>query len=291
MLSNRELSGLIWLVVLLVWALAKERAVRRSLLACVRSVFSPKLLTSFVIGAAWVAALVIAARLIGLWTTTLIGETALWFIITGIGGMFLALTRLGSDPRLFTNMLARIFAFSGLVAGLVNVFVFPLWVELILTPTLAMLAGVSVVARVKPETQRVGRAAQTLLATAGVAFAIYGVTKLVVAWSPALGRDVGRALVLPIWLSVGWTPFLFVVSLLMAYEGTFLRIGLSTTDIDTRRRARRAVVAECRLSVHEVAGLRQPWLGRLVRARSNVSARRVLINYKRERGWHIRERP
>lgn len=287
MLNNRELSGLIWLAILFVWALTRDRAIWRSLLACMRSMLEPKLLTSFMLGAAWVAAFVLAAQRLGLWKTTLIGETALWFIITGVGGMFMSLTRLGSDQGFFTHMLARIFALSELAAGLVNLFVFPLWVELILTPALAILVGVSVVAKLKPKTQQVDRATQFLLAIAGATFVIYVIAKLALTWSPALGRDVGRALVLPIWLSLSWIPFLFVVSLLMAYEGTFLRIGFSTADADAKRRAQRAVITECRLNVHDVAGLQQPWLGRLVRARSNASVRRVLANYKRERGRHF----
>lgn len=250
-----------------------------------RCLAAPKVAGPLILGAAYLAGLVIAGRAADLWDTALVGETVLWFVISATGMMF-SLTKLDDDPRFFTHLAVRTLAVSGFVAGVVNLFVFPLWAELILAPILGLLAGVTALAAAtagNSDNELAGRVAGSLLALIGVGFLVYVVVKLASDWSLALGKEVGRDLALPVWLSLGWLPYLFVTALFMVYELAFMRIGFATDDADARRRASRAVLLECRLNVHDVAGLGAPWLGRLVRARSMDSARRLLVNYKRER--------
>jgi len=282
MISNRELAAAIWLVILVVWGAATSAPIRRCMRGLIRALFARKFAASIVLGAAYASAWVYAARAAGLWDSALVGETAIWFILSGLTSMA-SVSVLRDRQRFFTQATLRIFSAAGFLVAIANLFVLPLYGELVLTPFLGLLAGVTALPRKTADDATAIRTAQALLSLAGAAFLIYGVVTLATDWSVSLATYAGRDVALPIWLSLVWLPFLFSFALVTSYESAFLRIGFATDDGDVRRRARRALVCECGLNVHAVAELGHPWIGRLVRARSPATARRLLSHYKQHR--------
>lgn len=280
-LSNREFAGLVWLALLVVVVAVVSEGTRASLRAVARCFAAPKVAGPLLFGGVYVAAWVLLARAVHIWDTALVGETTLWFVITAFP-MLLALGDLSRRPRFFSETALRIFGIAGLLTGLANLFVFPLYVELILAPVVGLLAGMSAL-RQTLENAAAIRLIRTLLGLTGIAFLVYCAVTLATDWSATLGASVGRDLALPIWLSLAWLPYVFLFALAMSYEAAFLRISFHTDDAAARRRARRALVRECGLNVHAVAELAAPWIGRVVRAHTMASARRVIANYKRNR--------
>ena len=284
MLSNRDWAGVFWICVFVIWA-AADRSLRDSLrptlAGLLRQLLGPKILAPLVIGAIGVTGLVLILRSFQLWDTALVAETAIWFLLAA-PALMLSLTNLENDPRFFTHKALRIVSVTGLLTGFANVFVFPIYVELVLAPLLALLAGIVVVAELNPRHAGVGRASGVVLALAAVAFLCYGAVELATG-SDAAAESVGRALAAPIWLSLGWLAYLRVVAVPMTYEVTWLRIGLATDNAAAGRRSKLALLRECRLNVHDVASFGAPWIGRLVRARSMASARTIVRNFKHAR--------
>lgn len=281
MLSNREFAGLVWLALLVVVVTVTRQGTRASLRAVARCFAAPKVAGPLLLGGAYTAAWVLLARTVHVWDTALVGETALWFVITAFP-MLLSLSELSRRPRFFSETALRIFGVAGLVAGLANLFVFPLYVELILAPVIGLLAAASALPQTAENAAAISLI-RTLLVLAGIAFLIYSAVTLATDWTATLGSSVGRDLALPAWLTLAWLPYVFLFALAMSYEVAFLRISLHTDDEAARRRARRALVRECGLNVHAVAEFAAPWIGRVVRAHTMPSARQVIANYKRSR--------
>jgi hypothetical protein len=88
---------------------------------------------------------------------------------------------------------------------------------------------------------------------------------------------------MPIWLTVGILPVIFMVALLSHYELLFMRLGFATSDPQVLRRSRRAAVLGLRLHNTAVGQFGGAWLQKLVNAETSRAARQVVKDYRRSR--------
>jgi len=163
----------------------------------------------------------------------------------------------------------------------VNLAAFPLWVELMLLPTLVLLGALSAVSGLKPETAVVKRMTDALVGVIGVVVLVGTAAYLMGRWPSLDPVDVARLLALPVWLTFATLPFIFVFSLYANYETAFMRIDRAAgKDPRARWRAKTALVASFRLrnrELHRFAGMGP---SDLAGARSWGDARRI-IAYRR----------
>ena len=80
-LNNRELAVLLWIVVVLGWALTKAE-LRKSLLGLIRAALAWKLALSFGLMVAYTILMVLALRALRLWDTSNLKPTILWALTT-----------------------------------------------------------------------------------------------------------------------------------------------------------------------------------------------------------------
>jgi hypothetical protein len=95
---------------------------------------------------------------------------------------------------------------------------------------LVLLAAVS---ENNQEHALVYRLVNGVLTAVGVALAAFVAVRLVVDFDAA---KTGRSLALPVWLTLGTMPLIYIVGLLSAYQQAFGGIDLHTDDPAQRRR-------------------------------------------------------
>src|SRR6202165_2365703 len=136
-LNSREDALLLWFIVIVgyaSYASAKSGGgLGSSFGEVLRSFFLTKLIFVFGSAAAYAALVVLAAERLGLWHTTALRETIYWF-----GGTSFVLVGDGISAKTgesFMRMiLRRAVAFTIMVEFLVNLYVFPFLVEVVLVP-------------------------------------------------------------------------------------------------------------------------------------------------------------
>jgi hypothetical protein len=210
-LDSREKAILVWTLLLLAYVLRKDRSIASSMLGVLRSMFAPKLAVVWITAAAYCAALVVAADLVGLWHTSAIKETVYWFIGSGAvltGGAMIART----FDEAYAHRIARnAVRFTLLVEFLVTLYVMPLAAELVLVPLIALILMVQVVAEHDPNAAAVKKLLDRTLALLGLGVLAWVSVRVVSDPHWLLTRQHAESLLLPPALTLAFVPFLYAM--------------------------------------------------------------------------------
>jgi hypothetical protein len=98
-----------------------------------------------------------------------------------------------------------------------------------------------------------------------------------------------RQFALPVWLTIGSLPLIFVLAVFSTYEVAFVHIGLGPKDVHAQRRAKLALIMELRLRVRDVARFRGYWAHQAVKAGSVRGARAVVRQFLQDRAEAAQE--
>jgi hypothetical protein len=273
-MNSREKATLIWLAIVLAGCLLKAE-IRGSLWALVKAFFSPKIIGPTVTLAAWTVGMCAVGHRVGLWKTDVRNDTVVWFATVGFA-FFFSLEKV-SAGGFFRTTARRAIAVTVFVEAFANLAVLPLVLELLLLPVAAFLAAMAAVSETRAELLPVRRLVSGILGAIGILLLLYGVIEL------AGHFDVGhtfRTLALPVWLTFGVMPFIYIVGLRSAYETAFALIDIRTDDRTQRKRAKQALRRTARWNAPQLSGFAGHWIGDLVQAGSDDAAHRVMDEWR-----------
>ncbi len=277
-LNSRELAIVVWLGVLLIWGLTRSE-IRASLKAVVISAAHLKILGPILGLVGYVACLCVVTEGVGLWSTSLIKETILWFVISGLV-LFGNFTKVMQGRRLVTRKALLALVGTVLVEFYMNWFVMAIWAELILQPFVALLAMTLVVAEQKPEFESARRVLNALLGTVGLAIAAFVAIQLFSKWEEIDKARSLREFALPLWLTISVTPVVYLVAVLAAYEVAFLRIDFTKEEAGNRKRAKIALWTTFFVRIQPIGAFGGRWATEAVSADSLREARGVIRAYR-----------
>jgi hypothetical protein len=215
--NNRELAAVIWLGAFLVWALTRHD-VRSALAQFVVALVQPKLLVALLGMLAYLGGLIYLASLAELWGYSLVGDTMAWFVITGFGLFLNSASLFQSGWVSLKKLLLTAIGMTVFVEGFVNLYVFPLVVELLLLPLLVLLTGMSVVAATEDDFAPAKKLADGLLAVIGFILFAYVAVRLITEWNEFDRTSGLQKLALPLWLTLGVLPFIAALAVWAHYD-------------------------------------------------------------------------
>jgi hypothetical protein len=254
LLNSREQAALFWIGVGACLAFWKVPAIGPQLIAVTRSFFVPKLLLSVWIPATvYVVGIVYVAQSLGLWHATSLRETLYWYV--GAALVLAGSATQASDLGKFKKLFGRVFKVTIAIEFLVNLYVFPLAVELIVIPLAVLLAGMQVVAERDPTLAPARRVITFVLASLGVVTLAFAFTSAARDLDGLLTWMHFEQFVVPLALTVAFAPFLYFVALWSTYEQVFIRLDIYGQDKNGARRAKWAMIRVCRLSLRNVGRL------------------------------------
>lgn len=149
-LNSREKAVVIWGVIVLAVVLGKDRSIVLSFLPVLRSMFAPKLTLVWVLAATYTGLLVLAGRATGLWQTTATKETLYWFFGAAVVLAGNAIVSRSFDGDYVKQIARKALRLTIIVEFLVNLYVMPLAVELVLVPLIALFVTMQVVSERDP---------------------------------------------------------------------------------------------------------------------------------------------
>lgn len=247
-MDNRELATLILLGLTVFGAavlVARKPDLRASLRDVGASMIAPVILIPFVLLAAWILGLIVAANSLGLWDDGLILSAVFWSGATGVVLLFQVGTRRGDEPFL-RPALHRALAVGVFLEIAVSFFVFDLWLELLLAPVATVLLLLSFVVGRDPKSARVKNLIDGLLGLVGVGMALAWVIQFISGLDRFDWEHAGRQLGMPVWLTLGLLPYLYLVALWSGYDHAFNRMKRKSADWQVPMRVKLGFV----LAVH-----------------------------------------
>lgn len=184
-----------------------KRDVRSGLCGVLRTAINPAILSLLTLFCVYVALEAWFASRIGLWRATLVKDTIVWAITSGIVLIFNFATAY-REPAFFRKTIVATVKFALVVEFLLNFFVFSLLAELVMQPVLAFVGMLSVVAGRNEKHRAVKQLTDALLAIGG--FAVFGfvLREAYLHWRE-FDREVLLELVLPVWMTIGLLPFVY----------------------------------------------------------------------------------
>lgn len=277
--NNREWAILFWLAAVLVWALLKKET-RAGLLGVFRAFATPKVLIPLGLLIGYVCLEAWAGSLLSLWSWDLLKETVIWFLVTGFA-LFLNFDGVAKECHYFRKRIAAATGFVVFIEFFTNLFVFSLLAELLLQPFLVMRAGMQAVAAGQSRLRPVKRLTMGLGVVVVVALLAFNVQQLIVNWNDLDGQAILLQFTLPIWMTVGLLPFIYMLSLVSNYELAFKWIGFRNQGTRwSRARARLALVIGLHLRTKVVRRFNLYWGREIATAPSFRAAWAVVSNFR-----------
>jgi hypothetical protein len=220
-LDSREKAVLLWALMLVVLAAAKGEGFVGSLIGVLRAP-TPKLLLIFGSAAVSCAAVVLLASEVGLWHMTAIKATVYWFFGTGVVLVGNAI-QWQDDPDCRTKLLRQALRFTIIVEFLINLYVFPLAVELLLVPLVLLFVVMQVVAERDPSLAQARKIIDLVLTAFGLALLVHFAVSAISDLDRFLTRENAADFFVAPALTLTFAPFLYVVVRLAKREMANLR--------------------------------------------------------------------
>jgi hypothetical protein len=226
-LNTREIALLIWLGIGLMWALSK-RDIRGSLKDLVRSFFHPVLAIPFV--GLWIYSTlgVMLLAHTGLWDLSLLKVTVVWYIASF--GLLAAMAQGEEKLPSFLSLVLRNFAVTVFVEFLVNLYTFPLWIEVVLFPVLALLVMTKTLTDVS-KTYASSEYVVTktflagCLASVGVVLVVYPIVQTFRHFGDVARVGTVEEFLTPVLLTIWSMPYLYCVGLFSLSQSALMLVG------------------------------------------------------------------
>ncbi|PZC50294.1 MAG: hypothetical protein DK306_000022 [Chloroflexi bacterium] len=218
------------------------------------ALFSMKLALILVLFLVLVSGLCAIGRLVGIWAFELTTDTEVWMSSVGFILLF-SIDGAATDSLLFPKVILRSLEVTAILGFVLNMFVFSFYVEVVIPPLIFLFAGISAFAASKPEYRATKKIADVVLSLAGIAVLAFAGVRLVGEWQEIELVETLRALVLPVWPTIGIIPFVYIVAVFATYELILLRMSIAARRPSVPWAVRLAVIISFRLSLSELRGV------------------------------------
>ena len=291
MLNNRELAALTWVGAAVLLALSTRsvrsalstKDVRNSLVGVVKAFLTPQILIPLVAMLAWVCLEIWVGVRLSLWNPALAKGTTLWTL--GSAGVLLfncaQIDPDGDDLHFFRRTILATVGVAAFVEFFVNLYVMSLPAELVFQIVVAVPTLMVAAAGQKPEYKSVKAFCERVLALIGLTLFALAARQVYLHWHQLHARELVLDFALPVWLTAGLVPFLYLFSIYVAYDAVSHRISREDTGRWSRCRSRLALLAVLHFragSVRRLAGYGY-FTKKLGEARTFAAARGVVAEF------------
>jgi hypothetical protein len=209
-LDSREKAAVIWLAAIVGYGTLKARRdIGSPVVLLLRTIFHWKMLLLFGAAAGYCVAVVAVARWAGLWQPTAAKETVYWFFTGGIVLVGGAVSRAKpSDPDFYRDVLRQAVRATIVIEFLVNLYVFPFFVELILMPIMLLLVVAQLIATNDPALASLRRPIEVVLIATGVFLLVHVTVAATGDPTGLVSRENAETLLIAPAFTVAFLPFL-----------------------------------------------------------------------------------
>ncbi|HEU5034488.1 MAG TPA: hypothetical protein VFT62_07000 [Mycobacteriales bacterium] len=282
MLNNRELASAILFGPFLIVAAV---ATRDFILSLIKTALFSRLTIVWLSYAAAITGTVILLRQLGLSYPSHVKDAVVWSLLVGLP-ILVKFDAASKHPELLWRVVKQAVGFTAVVEFFVNLYVFPLYVELPVQLLTMVIAMTSAVAEMNPDHAPVKRLMDGCLTTLGLAALVFAIAQT---WRRAHqlnGGNLGLALLQPVVLTLTAVLVTYLLALYSAYE-LLVKVRLSFGHGAGKRRHRlmqmTAAFTVLHLRPQKVSGLAGGACLHLAQSRTFRDARAVAAAYDKGR--------
>ncbi|MCE5163756.1 hypothetical protein [Plesiomonas sp. PI-19] len=226
--DNRDIAICLWSLVLFCYVLRSE-SVRDSLIDLLKSLAHKKIIMSLIVFLAYYIFVVCVTKLFGLWALSQLKLTIIWFLFVGVPGLASSI-KVDKGFIDFSKLALSNLSLSVLFEFFINVYKFPLVIELIFVPLVTLITWIVVYAGYHDEHKNVEVFGKKIIHVIGGCVIFYAMYNLVFDFDELLKVDNLRQFILPLIYSVGVIPALWLSSVYSVYDSVFTMIPLRSKN-------------------------------------------------------------
>lgn len=230
-LNDREIAIALWLLAFLAYTLfaPKMAGVRSAFKGVLSAFFAKQIMIVLGLMIAYMSVVIYWLSKIDLWNMEQLKNTIFWCASVG----FVSLSKLESikkDRSFFKHSLINNLKLLAVIQFIVGVYTFPLLVEVMLVPILALISGMLAVSETDEKYRQVKTLLEYLLSLFGMALLIYTLYMLVTDFGEFGKEKTAYDFFVPSLLTLSYLPFIFIMMIYSTYEQVFIRLQFSIRD-------------------------------------------------------------
>lgn len=248
--TTRELAIGVWASILfaIMFVLMKDKRYARQIVV---TLLSPKLLVLFAAFGLYIAFLSALLHQLGLWEWADLKDTIFWSVVAF--GMLMNTNKLLGGKSQFRNMVINTLKITAIVEFIVNLYVGPLWFELILVPALFLLTMFALIADMEPKTRLAKGLFDTALSAIGLGLLGYVVFSIISDFGGFATFEHIRSFMLIPMLTIMFFPFLYMFALYVEYEQLLTRLKFQNKDSSLVWHAMRRIIVKFHVNLWTLA--------------------------------------
>lgn len=224
--TTREVALFLWAGIFLTWALAKK-SMRLSVLNLIHAIFVKKLSALYLVLALYTIGMIWSLYLFNLWDSSQIKNTVLWFFTIGIVSVFTVNNK--NTENYFEITFNNIFSFTVILQFIISIYTFSLFTELVFVPVGVLIIGMIAVGERDPKNKKLTKHLRNLLNYFGLFLIGFATFRIINDVTSISNTEVLKDFLIPAILSIMFLPAVYLISLYLTQESTF--IGLERSAI------------------------------------------------------------
>jgi hypothetical protein len=275
-LDNRQAAVIFWIAVMIAVLVLPSAERRRSAALPLKTLFSTHRLFLTLLGMTlYIAAIVSVFALLGQWREALVAELVFWYF--GVAFiLFIRTADAAEDPAFFRRRLAQAFTYAVIISFLVNVYTFPVYVEIALVPIVSILAIELVFAQSRDEFKGAMPLITVLLAIAVGSMFWNAIDRIAHDADGFTTASTLRLLLAPVVLTLLLLPFVYLMALWISYSSLYFTLNWQMDEKSLLGYAKWRAFQRCRFRLSRIRHLGLVHSAELLRASSRVHVDRAL---------------
>ena len=224
--TTREWAS-ITLIILFVLLSAKAKSVRESIIGVVKAFFHWKILLPIICAQIYLSIFAYALYKYGLWNTTILRETIFFLFYTS---MALILKYNNNDDRITSikGIIEDTVKATLIIEFYLNIHTFSYGVELIIQLLLTFLYLGAYNKRDTKDLAKTYSCTQILFYGLSISLLVYSIYMFIGEWKENFASQTVISLLFPIVATIAYWPFLYLFSVIKAYEEWFVRMSFAS---------------------------------------------------------------
>lgn len=226
-LSNREISLLIWISLIVLFVIIKTKCLNfNSIISFLKALFPFKLNVLYLAISTYLVCIIFIFNKIGLWENLLYKDFIVWFFSTGVV-LFYSASEMKSSKD-FKLIFIKLFKTIVIVEFIINLYNFSLFKEILFIPFVTLIAVThkySEIYKDKKDYADVEKLLRYTLSFVGYIILIFVTYKTFTAYKALFTIYNLKSLLLPIIFTILFLPMVYLITVLMKYEIIFQEIN------------------------------------------------------------------
>lgn len=225
LLSNREISILIWSFVIFAVLIISSKGSFGNLLNVIKALFSKKFIPFYITFIVYFFLIIFLLNKFSIWEFSLYKDFIYWFLTTGIV-LFFKANNLNTIKD-FVKVILTATSLTIILEFIVGFYNFSLIWELILIPIVTFISLLSLVAEMKnddPNTKIVANILKGILTIIGFGILIYGIYQLITNYTDFFTLSNLKSFLLPPIFTLIFLPLIYFTVLYIKYDRAFMNL-------------------------------------------------------------------